>query len=95
MAEPWLRPENVLRAVEDWTGVEADLIISDSRNPLVVRARKLCRASLEQGCGMTSYTVARFLQKSFNGTAYRLEPQDPDEVSAVINLARELQSAGY
>ncbi len=90
-AEPWIRPRDVHRAAAEWTGLDlATLVDRDTRKPRVLRAGILLSAALREGCGMSLAEASGYTGR--DRRVVRLATVDPEEVRAVVELARKLRN---
>lgn len=92
--EPWIRPDDVQKAVTAWTGIERHDLITPHGSRRVIAAKRLLAAALRDGCSMSLAEVGRWM--GYNSHAHRSlmdllkdGSYDPVEVVFIVTHARE------
>lgn len=102
MAERWLRPDEIIQEVANWTGIDrSDLLIDGTARRATrrqVRARVLLAHCLQSGLDCSKLEVARIMGYRADSRGRQLghlfnKDWDPSEVATVVNMAMDRAQA--
>lgn len=98
MAEPWLRPSDIIEEVERWTGVSREnLLASGGRSKRTIRAKVLLARALSIGLDCSKWDVSKAMGycRSNSRVIDHLFKKDfdPSEVTAVIGFAKDRRAS--
>lgn len=90
VAKPWVRPDDLVAAVSEWTGIDRrDLLSAKRGSNRVGLARFLLWAALRQS-GMSYTEIGSYVDRHYTTvmTGIRDHPAQEDELEAVMDACR-------
>lgn len=87
---PWMRFDDVIEAVEEWTGVSRTYLLGGAPSKRVVRARALLYGVLHGPAEMSNYEIAELTARTASAVSKILQRSyaSAEEIEAVTRMAR-------